>query len=135
MSSQVYREHYLAALEVAHSELDNILREFEIIQLRKEQIEHAVGALEPFLHSAPPASYEAPQPNPVYYEARQPEPIHLEPIHLEPARVAPVPEIIQPSFRATPAPEPVAPAAFAPASESMDPIQNRINRALGLAVA
>ncbi len=130
MSSQVYREHYLAALEVAHSELDNILREFESIQLRKEQIEHAVGALEPFLRSAPPASYESPQPNPVHYEARQPEQIHLEP-----ARVAPVPEIIQPSFRATPAPEPVAPAAFAPASEPMDPIQNRINRALGLAVA
>ena len=31
MGSQIYREHYLAALEVAHSELDNILRELRAV--------------------------------------------------------------------------------------------------------
>jgi hypothetical protein len=120
MGSQVYRENYLAAIEVAQSQLEHIVREFDNLQLRKEQIEDVVGALEPFLRFAQPANHEV----------RQPEPIHVEPV-----RMAPAPEVIQPAFRATPAPEPVAPAAFAPASESMDPIQNRINRALGLAVA
>lgn len=126
MSSQVYRASYLAAIEVAQSQLEHIVREFDNLQLRKEQIEDVVGALEPFLGSTQPASYEVRQPQPAHFEFRQPEPIHVEPVHM-----APAPE----AFRATPAPEPVAPAAFAPVSESMDPIQNRINRALGLAVA
>ncbi len=130
MGSQVYRENYLAAFEVAHSKLDEIIREFESLQLRKEQIQNVVGALDPFLRSTQPAGYEVRQPEPVHYEFHQPEPIHIEP-----ARVAPELDIFQPVHRATPGPEPVAPAAFAPVAESMDPIQNRINRALGLAVA
>jgi hypothetical protein len=135
MGSQVYRENYLAALEVAHSQLDRIIGEFDSLQLRKEQIENVVGALQPFLRSAPSASYEVRQPQPVHHELRQSEPIQVEPL-----RVAPEPEIVQPVLRATsapaPAPEPVAPAAFSSVSESkMDPIQSRINRALGLAVA
>lgn len=123
MGSQVYRENYLAALEVAHSQLDQIIREFESLQLRKEQIENVVGALERFLPSA----------QPVRIEVRQPEPSPAEP-----ARLAAETEIVQRVLRAASmsAPEPIAPPAFSPASESsMDPIQNRINRALGLAVA
>ena len=111
----------MAALEVAHSDLDQIIEEFDNLQLRKEQLEDVLGALEPFLRTAKSASYER----------RQPEPIHAEPIMAEPE-----PEIVQPVFRAVQAPEPVAPAAFSPMPEPiLDPIQNRINRALGLAVA
>jgi hypothetical protein len=134
MGSQAYRENYLAAVQVAHSQLDQIVREFDTLQLRKEQIEGAVGALQPFLRIAPQASNEVRQPEPVHYELHQPEPIQVQPI-----RVAPEPEIAQPVLRTMPVsapPEPVAPAAFSPVSDSkMDPIQNRINRALGLAVA
>jgi hypothetical protein len=117
----------LAAVHVAHSQLDEIMQEFDSLQLRKEQIECVVGALQPFLRIAPQANYET----------HQPEPVHYEPIQ-EPIRVAPRPEVIQPALHAVPerAPAPVAPAAFSPASEaSLDPLQNRINRALGLAVA
>jgi len=39
MGSQVYRETYLAALEVAHSDLDHIIEQFDMLQLRKEQLE------------------------------------------------------------------------------------------------
>ncbi|HMG86975.1 MAG TPA: hypothetical protein VK574_14680 [Terracidiphilus sp.] len=133
MGSQVYRENYLAAVEGAHSQLDEIIREFDSLQLRKEQIEGVVGALQPFLRTAPQASYEVRQPDPVHHEFHQPEPIQAEPV-----RVAPEPEIVKQVLRVAPvpAPEPVAPAAFSPVSESkLDPIQNRINRALGLAVA
>lgn len=133
MGSQAYRENYLAAVQVAHSQLDQIVREFDSLQLRKEQIEGAVGALQPFLRIAPQASHEVRQPEPVHYELHQPEPVQVEPI-----RVVPEPEIVQPGLRTVPvqAPEPVAPAAFSPVSDSkMDPIQSRINRALGLAVA
>jgi hypothetical protein len=133
MGSQVNRENYLAALEVAHSQLDEIIREFDGLQLRKEQIENAVGALEPFLRFAQPANHEVRQTEPVRHEFRQPEAIHIEP-----AQEAQELEIFQPVHRAVPmpAPAPIAPPAFSPVSDSnLDPIQNRINHALGLAVA
>jgi hypothetical protein len=50
----------------------------------------------------------------------------------------PAEEIMQPVLCAAPvpAPEPVTPASFSPMPEAiLDPIQSRINRALGLAVA
>jgi hypothetical protein len=131
MGSPAYRENYLAAVQVAHSQLDDIIREFDSLQLRKEQIECVVGALQPFLRMAPQASYEVHQPGSVRNEVRQPEPIYAEP-----TRVAPHPEVAQPAIHAVPerAAEPTA--AFSPVSEtSLDPLQNRINRALGLAVA
>ena len=133
MSSQVYRENYLAAVQVAHSQLDQIVREFDSLQLRKEQIEGAVEALQPFLRIAPQASYEVRRQEPVHYEHHQPEPVQVEPV-----RAASEHEVVQPALHAVPAraPEPVAPAAFSPVSDSkLDPIQSRINRALGLAVA
>ena len=121
MGSQVYRETYLAALEVAHSDLDQIIEQFDMLQLRKEQLEGALGALDPFLRSAQRVSYER----------RQSEPIQAEPVRMEPEH-----EIMQPVLRAVPVPEPVTPAAFSPMPEPiLDPIQSRINRALGLAVA
>ena len=121
MGAQVYRETYLAALEVAHSDLDYILQECEQLQLRKEQLEGAVGALEPFLRLAKAASYEL----------RQPEPVRAQSFQAEPE-----PEVAKPVIHAVQAPEPVVPAAFSPMPEAiLDPIQNRINRALGLAVA
>lgn len=121
MGSQVYRETYLAAFEVAHSDLDQIIQQFDMLQLRKEQLENALGSLEAFLVSRQETTYEH----------RQPEPIHAEPMHDEPVR-----QTMQPALRAVPTPEPVAPAAFSPVPEPvLDPIQSRINRALGLAVA
>lgn len=121
MGSQGHRENYLAALEAAHSELDRIFQEYDQLQLRKEQIENALGSLEPFLHGS----------QPVCCELGQPEPIPAEPGHLKPG-----PEIKQPVLRSVPTPEPVIAAAFSPMPEPiLDPIQNRINRALGLAVA
>src|ERR1700739_1876588 len=99
MGSQVYRETYLAALEVAHSNLDRVNVEFENLQLRKEQLEYVLGALESFLRSAKPASREL----------RQPEPVHAEPIITKSE-----PEIAQPALRAVPVSEPVTPAAFSP---------------------
>jgi hypothetical protein len=121
MGSQVYRETYLAALEVAHSDLDRIIEQFDLLLLRKEQLEGALGALDPFLRSTQKVSYEL----------RQSEPIQAEPVMVEPEQ-----EIMQPALRAVPAPEAVTPAAFSPMPEPiLDPIQNRINRALGLAVA
>jgi hypothetical protein len=121
MGSQVYRETYLAALEVAHSDLDQIIEQFDLLQLRKEQLQNALGSLEVFLSSEREITYEYHQP---------------EPVHAEPTNVEPVQEIIQPARRAVPTSEPVAPAAFSPMPEPiLDPIQSRINRALGLAVA
>ena len=118
MGSQVYRETYLAALDVAHSDLDQIIELFDMLQLRKEQLGDVLGALEPFLRSAQKNNYES-------------EPIHAEPVKVEPER-----EIMQPVLRAVPMSEPVTPAAFSPMPEPIvDPIQRRINRALGLAVA
>jgi hypothetical protein len=121
MGAQVYRETYLAALEVAHSDLDHIVEQFDMLQLRKEQLEDVLGALDPFLRTAQKANREF----------RQPEPVRAEPVIAEPEK-----EIVQPVLRAVPVPEPVTPAAFSPMPEPiLDPIQNRINRALGLAVA
>jgi hypothetical protein len=121
MGSQVYRETYLAALEVAHSDLNQIIERFDTLQLRKEQLENVLGTLQAFLGSRQEASYEL---------------RGSEPVYAEPVRVEPVQEISQPVLRAVPTPEPVAPAAFSPVPEPiLDPIQSRINRALGLAVA
>ena len=121
MGAQGYRETYLAALEVANSDLDQIFQECELLQLRRKQLEGAMGALEPFLRTAKGSSS-------IFHQA---EPARAEQIHLEPEA-----EVAKPVFRAVQAPEPVVPATFSPMPDAiLDPIQNRINRALGLAVA
>lgn len=119
MGIQEYRVNYLAALEEANSHLDEIYQEYEQLQLRKEQIEDVLMALKPFIPSISAVSQEA----------RQPEPVQVEPVRVEPQILAPV-------AASAPIHEPVAPAPFAPVPEIIvDPIQSRINRALGLAVA
>ncbi len=138
MCSQVYRENYLAALEVAHNQLHEIIREFDGLQLRKEQIEDVVGALEPFLRSDQRSNHAAPHSEPLHYEFQKVEPVRVEPAHAEPIHAILQPEVVQPVLQVAqvPASEPVRPAAFSPMPEPiLDPIQHRINRALGLAVA
>jgi hypothetical protein len=120
MGSQVYRENYLAALEVANSDLDQIFQESEMLQLQKERLEVVMRALEPFLRSGKSFA----------------ESIPAEPARAVQMRVEPEPEVTKPVFRAVQAPEAVVPAAFSPVPDAiLDPLQNRINRALGLAVA
>ena len=119
MGTQDYRETYLAALEVANSHLDEIYQQYEQLQLRKEQIEDVLMALKPFVPSISAVSQEA----------HRPEPVQMESLRVVPENPAPV-------AASASVHEPVAPAPFAPVPEVIvDPIQSRINRALGLAVA
>ena len=119
MGTQEYRANYRVAMQEANFQLAEIFREFELLQLRKEILEDALGALQPFLESTT-MTYEAAGP-----DAYRPEPARYEPANLSAA--AALSAAIKESF---------APPAFAPAAEiSEDPIQSRINRALGLAVA
>jgi hypothetical protein len=116
MGIQEYRANYLAAMHEANSQLTDIFRELEQLQLRRELIQDVLGALDPFLT---PTS-AAPR----------------EPLRKEPAMSAPVRYQAEAQVSVAPVSEPVIPASFAPLSEVItDPIQSRINRALGLAVA
>jgi len=117
MGTQEYRANYQAAMQEANSQLAEIFREFENLNLRKEHLEDALGALEPFLNRT--------SAEPVRHEQEIPAPVHFQPEPVAPAPAAPV--LVN---------EPVAPAPYAPLPEVItDPIQSRINRALGLAVA
>jgi hypothetical protein len=120
MGTQEYRANYRVAMQEANSQLAGIVREFEQLQLRKEILEEALGALDPFLASSAPAAYEALRKQPV-----RPEPTRYEfEMHTP---VAAAHAMMN---------EPIQPAPFSPATEVIvDPIQSRINRALGLAVA
>ena len=131
MGTQEYRANYRAALHVANSDLNDIYREYEQVQLRKEMIENAVAALEPFLQSSAEVSPEAYRAEPVPQKAYQAEPVPVpEPRYEVLVPVAAEPQY-EPQLR-----ERIAPASFAPVPDIIvDPIQNRINRALGLAVA
>lgn len=117
MGTQEYRANYTAAIQEANSQLADIFREFENLNQRKEQLEDVLGALEPFLSktSAEPVPQEPVEPASLHYQPELVEPVPAEPVFMN---------------------EPVAPASFAPVHEVItDPIQSRINRALGLAVA
>ena len=128
MGTQEYRATYRVAMQQATSDLDEIYQEFDQLQLRKEILEDALKALEPFLASFAPTSYQEHQ-----HQTAFPEPAHFEPRN-EP-RIETRYEVLD-AQPAPPTSEPVAAAAFAPAKDIIvDPIQNRINRALGLAVA
>ena len=106
MGAQDSRTSYRVAFEQANADLHEIYNEYEWLQLRKQQIESAVHALQPFLETA--SSFQQP--------INQPTPISAPAVSVEPA------------FEMA--------SAVAPASEDItDPIQYRINRALGLAVA
>jgi hypothetical protein len=110
MGAQDCLTSYLKAFDQANAELDEIYNEYDWLQLRKKRIENALLALEPFLEQQ--NTYQQPtyQPTPITRPA-----VSAEPEYEMPAHVA---------------------SAIAPGSEDIsDPIQYRINRALGLAVA
>jgi hypothetical protein len=129
MGTQVYRANYREAFQCANQQLEAIFSQYHELQHRKEQLESAVAALGPFLRIARTPARE---------EVQFAEPIAAEPAHFE--------EVSQPVMQSSVAeeaytpqavePEPVIAPSYAPVSETnIDPIQARINRALGLAVA
>jgi len=135
MGTQEYRANYYDAFECANHHLDHIYNEYHQLQARKQQLEGALAALQPFLQSVrmPESARiaeieEFHQPEPVRMDVtREPEPFP-EPVAYTPIAAEP--------FRSAPTPEPPFPPSYAPVSETnLDPIQDRINRALGLAVA
>lgn len=130
MGNQGYRANYLAAFEGANHQLESIYSEYHELQRRKEKLEGALSALEPFLQSAPGFSQEFHAPEPVLQTA---EPAYSEPAYIE-QYSAPQP-IAEPVARVERFAETAAPPVFAQAESDLDPLQLRINRALGLAVA
>ena len=124
MGNQGTRANYLAAFESANLQLEYIYSEYHDLQRRKEKLEGVVSALEPFLQSPTSFNQEIHAPEP----AQEPEPMYAEQYS--------VPEPIAESvMRVERFAEPPAPPAFVPATNELDPLQLRINRALGLAVA
>lgn len=122
MGSQGYRRTYRVAFDQANEDLGCLFQEYERLQLRKEQIEEALLALEPFLNRAD---------SPVHETIQQAQPV-LPTESQEAPKFTPA----EPIFHEEQIAEPVPPAPFVPTSDmNMDPIQRRINRALGLAVA
>jgi cell division septum initiation protein DivIVA len=125
MGTHGYRSNYLEAFEIANHQLENIYSEYHNLQQRKEQLEGVLMALEAFLQSSPAITAES-QPA----EIAHPEP---KPVHTE--IYAALQSLAEPIARLERTIETPAAAAFAPAEEELDPLQLRINRALGLAVA
>jgi hypothetical protein len=129
MGTQGYRANYREAFECASDQLQDIYSEYRYLQYRKEQLEGAVAALGPFLNMARIPTRE---------EVRLPEPMHMESAWEQELVPQGILNTLAASEPATPvtAPEPVVAPSYAPVSEAnVDPIQARINRALGLAVA
>ena len=110
MGAQDCRISYLNAFDRANAELDEIYNEYDWLQLRKQQIDNVLLALQPFLELQ--SNYQEP--------AYQPTPIARPVVSAEPEFEMPVP---------------VASVVSAGSEDITDPIQYRINRALGLAVA
>jgi hypothetical protein len=129
MGNQGYRSNYLAAFEGANHQLECIYSEYHELQRRKEKLEGVLSALEPFLQSASSFSQES-VPEPALQAS---EPQYSETFYSE-KYSAPEP-IIEPVIRADRFEEPAASPVLAQAETEMDPLQLRINRALGLAVA
>ena len=125
MGTQGYRANYREAFACANQQLEAIYGEYHELQLRKEQLESAVSALGPFLKSVRIPARE---------EIHVPERARMEPVREEPALH--YENSTEPLLPTSVAPEPVVAPSYAPVSEAnVDPIQARINRALGLAVA
>jgi len=107
MGNQGYRSNYLAAFEGANHQLEYIYSEYHELQRRKEKLEGALSALEPFLQTAPSFSHEIHAPEPVM---QAPEPAYSEPVYAE-QYSAPEP-VVEPVIRAEKFAEPAAPPAF-----------------------
>ena len=125
MGSQGYRSNYLEAFETANNQLEYIYSEYHELQQRKERLEGVLVALEAFLQSGQTSAMEFHPAEISYLEA---EPVHTE-------IYATLQPLAEPTLRAERVIETPAPPAFAPSEEGLDPLQLRINRALGLAVA
>jgi hypothetical protein len=125
MGNQGYRSNYLEAFETANHQLEYIYSEYHELQQRKERLEGVLVALEAFLQSGRTSSVE-------FHPAEIPH-LEAEPVHAE--IYATLQTVAEPKVRAERIIETPAPPAFAPSEEGLDPLQLRINRALGLAVA
>ena len=130
MGNQGYRANYLAAFEGANHHLECIYSEYHELQSRKEKLESVLSALEPFLQSAASYQQETHAPEPVRYE---PQTTYVEPVYAE-QYSAPEP-IAEPIAHVEHFVEPSSAPVYAAAETTLDPLQLRINRALGLAVA
>lgn len=127
MGTTGYRVTYRAALDQANAQLRGLFQEYERLQLRKEQIESALTALEPFLDVGPVLDTK---------ESHIHEVPHMEPAANVTTHIEPPHEIPEPVITMATSPVPPVTAASDPIAETeMDPIQRRINHALGLAVA
>lgn len=125
MGNQGYRSNYLAAFESANHQLEYIYAEYHELQRRQEKLEGVVLALEPFLQSGRSSAVEL----------HAADIIHAEPESVL-AETYSAPEPAKPTEMREPnSIEPVTPPAYTPGAETLDPLQMRINRALGLAVA
>ena len=127
MGNQGYRSNYLAAFESANNQLEYIYAEYHDLQRRREKLEGVVMALEPFLQTG---RNTTPEFHPTEIVRMEPE---LEPIAAD-IYSAPEP-VAEPVVQAQSFVEHPAAPAYSPTSEELDPLQLRINRALGLAVA
>jgi hypothetical protein len=125
MGNQGYRSNYLEAFDAANHQLEHIYSEYHDLQHRKEQLEGVLVALEAFLQSGGTSTAEFHSAEIAHHE---PQPVHTE-------IYATLQPLAEPAMRAERVIETPAPPAFAPAEEGLDPLQLRINRALGLAVA
>lgn len=125
MGNQGYRSNYLAAFDSANHQLESIYAEYHELQRRREKLEGVLTALEPFLQSDRGSTADL---HPAEVAHVEPESARTE-FHSAPEPVA------EPVFQAQSFVEPAAAPAYTPAAEELDPLQMRINRALGLAVA
>jgi hypothetical protein len=124
------RATYLAAFEGANHQLEYIYSEYHELQRRKEQLESVLSAIEPFLQSSSSYHQEFHAAEPVRQE---PEPTYSEPPYAEQYSA---PELVaEPVMRAEKFVEPAPAPVYAASETELDPLQLRINRALGLAVA
>lgn len=125
-----YRANYLAAFEGANHQLESIYSEYHDLQRRKEKLESVLSALEPFLQSASSHLQELHAPEPIRQEMA---PTYSEPAYAE-QYSAPEP-VIEPIRHTQQFVEPISAPVYVEAESNLDPLQLRINRALGLAVA
>jgi cell division septum initiation protein DivIVA len=118
MGKQAIRESYVTACAVAQSQLEQIFHDYEQLKTRKEQLEQVVGALQPFLRTSPQTFASETRQTGSREEAVKER------------------EAAKPVSRAVLASVPVTSSVFSSTSaDLLDPLQSRINRALGLAVA
>jgi hypothetical protein len=125
MGTQGYRSNYLEAFETANHQLEHIYSEYHELQQRKERLEGVLVALEGFLQSTGTSTEDFHSAEAAH---RETQPMHSE-------IFATLQPLAEPAMRTERVTEPPAPRTFAPAEEQLDPLQLRINRALGLAVA